>query len=319
MKVCCFYSTLPSKTLASPRKHDHKIDTFRYFYRGVKAVGDEPVMVETLQYEPCDIAFMLGWVHEFSKDAPHLQLRKEIIDRQAQSGGRVVVADSNLFLFSDMANPRNYQRYSFDGVFPDTGEYCDQNPDPARWPLLQQHMNIPLQPWRQQGDHVVVSLQRDGGWSMNGMRVEDWCTDTVIKLRALTDRPIRIRAHPGDKKSNRYVARITHSLHKRGIRQYFISDAGVTLRQDLDNAWALVNHNSSPAVAAAVMGVPVFSTDIHRSQAREVSHSGLAQIESPDFPDRTRWLHRLAQSHWSHEDLALGHCWRHMRNWVTQS
>ena len=281
-----------------------------------KAAGDQPVMVESLHYQPCDVAFMLGWVHEFSKDAPHLQLRREIIDRQAAAGGRVIVADSNLFLFSNLANPLNYQRYSFDGVFPDTGEYCDQRPDPQRWLTLQQHMHISQRDWRTSGDHVVVCLQRDGGWSMNGLRVEDWCIDTVTRLRTFTDRPIRIRAHPGDKKSHRYMRRICNTLVSQGVRNFFISEPDRSLVQELDTAWALVNHNSSPAVAAAVMGIPVFSTDAVRSQAREIAHTDLALLERPNFPDREQWLHRMAQSHWNHEDLALRRCWRHMREWV---
>ena len=316
MKVCCFLSTLPAKTLEAAKKHDRKMDTFRNFSRGVKAAGDDVETVTDLRYVPCDVAFMLGWVHEHGKDAPHLRLRQEILQQQQLRGGRTVIADSNLFLFADGDNPHYYLRYSFDGVFPGTGEYCDQNPDPARWDIIREHMGIQVLPWRTQGDHVLICLQRNGGWSMAGYDVSDWCIATVQKLRAHTKRPIRIRAHPGDKKSHRYVRRICDTLVRQGIRNFFISEPELTLSQELANAWALVNHNSSPAVAAAISGVPVISTDIVRSQAREVSSSDLAQIESPPTFDRTRWLHRLAQFHWSYEELATGRAWKHMRNWA---
>lgn len=316
MKICCFLSTLPAKTLAAAKKHDRKMDTFWHFARGVKAAGDEVETVTDLRYVPCDVAFMLGWVHEHGKDAPHLRLRQQILDQQRITGGRTVVADSNLFLFADNNNPHYYLRYSFDGVFPDTGEYCDQNPDPGRWETIQKHMNIAVKPWRTTGDHVLICLQRDGGWSMAGYDVADWCLDAVTKLRRYTKRPIRIRAHPGDKKSHRYVRKICDTLVRQGVRNFYISEPEHTLMQELDNAWAVVNHNSSPAVAAAICGVPVISTDITRSQARDVSSPDLSQIEDLPTFDRTRWLHRLAQFHWSYDDLSSGRAWQHMRSWA---
>lgn len=316
MKVCCFLSTLPAKTLEAAKKHDRKMDTFRNFARGVKAAGDEIETVTDLRYVPCDVAFILGWVHEHGKDAPHLRLRQQILDQQRSRGDRTVIADSNLFLFADSNNPHYYLRYSFDGVFPDTGEYCDQNPDPARWGIIKKHMKIEVLPWRTQGDHVLLCLQRDGGWSMAGYDVASWCLNTVTQLRRHTQRPIRIRAHPGDKKSYRYVKYICDTLVKQGVRNFFISEPELTLQQELVGAWALVNHNSSPAVAAAISGIPVISTDIVRSQARDVSSPELSQIESLPTFERTPWLNRLAQCHWSYEDLATGRAWQHMRQWV---
>jgi hypothetical protein len=316
MKVCCFLGTLPAKTLAAPPKHDRKMATFHNFARGVRAAGDEVHVISEVRYEPCDVAFMLGWVHEHGKDAPHLRLRQQILDQQRNHGGRVAIADSNLFLFQDSTNPHYYLRYSFDGVFPNTGEYCDQNPDPGRWTQLQQDMNMSTRPWRTAGDHVLITLQRNGGWSMAGENVDAWCINVVHQIRKHTKRPIIIRAHPGDKKAYRYVRRITDVLVKQGVRNFFIADAKRTLMQDLERAWVLVNHNSSPAVAAAIMGIPVISTDITNSQAREVSGADLAAIESPPTFDRDQWLRRLAQFHWSFDDLASGRCWSHMRQWV---
>lgn len=316
MKVACYLSTLPVKTLEAAKKHDRKMGTFAHFARGVKAAGDDVETITDLRVVECDAAFMLGWVHEHGKDAPHLRLRQQVLQHQQRRNARTVIADSNLFLFADNLNPQYYLRYSFDGVFPDTGEYCDQNPDPARWDIIQDHMGITVRPWRTTGDHVLICLQRDGGWSMGGQDVTSWCTTVVTQLRQHTKRPIRIRAHPGDKKSHRYLKRICDVLVQHGIRNFFISEPERSLVQELDDAWALVNHNSSPAVAAAICGVPVISTDITRSQAREVSCPELCQIEDLPTFDRTRWLHRLAQFHWSYDDLASGRAWSHMRQWI---
>jgi hypothetical protein len=132
MKVISFLATLPPKQLAAVAatgKVNHKIDTLERFVQGVSAAGDQGSVSGDLQYSQCDVAVMLGWVHEHGKQAPHLSLRQALLDQQRQRGGRVVIADSNLFLYRDIANPHFYQRYSFDGVFPYTGEYCDQAPD----------------------------------------------------------------------------------------------------------------------------------------------------------------------------------------------
>jgi len=319
MQVISFLATLPPKQLAAVTaagKVSHKIDTLERFVQGVSAAGDQGSVSRDLSYKPCDVAVMLGWVHEHGKRAPHLSLRQTVLDQQRQRGGRTVIADSNLFLYRDLANPHFYQRYSFDGVFPDTGEYCDHAPDPDRWHVIQRDMGVRLQPWRTQGDHILLCLQRQGGWSMQGRSVLDWAADAIIDLRNHTDRPIRVRTHPGDKKAQDYIGRFRPV---GTLKRVTLADPAASLMDDLRGCWAVVNHNSSPAVAAAIEGVPVFVTDPVRSQAREVANTNLSLIETPNFPDREAWVRRLAQFHWSHDDLSSGRCWHHMRKWATRS
>jgi hypothetical protein len=78
----------------------------------------------------------------------------------------------------------------------------------------------------------------------------------------------------------------------------------------------VVNHNSSPAVAAVLEGVPVFVTDPERSQAREVANTSLSRIENPEMPERLQWVQRISQFHWSHDEVKSGICWAHMKKWV---
>lgn len=317
IRVTSFLGTLPPKQLAAVAASgmtSQKINTLERFVQGVTAAGDLGSVSRDTHYSACDVAVMLGWVHEHGKRAPHLTFRQDLLDQQRQRGGRTVIADSNLFLYHDMTNPHYYLRYSFDGVFPDTGEYCDQTPDPDRWHAIQRDMNIRLKPWRTQGDHILLCLQREGGWSMQGRSVLDWAADTIIDIRNHTDRPIRVRTHPGDKKAQGYIG----SFRPVGtLKRVTLSDPGSTLIEDLRGCWAVVNHNSSPAVGAVIEGIPVFVTDPQRSQAREVANTSLGQIETPNLPDRDQWIQRLSQFHWSHADLVSGRCWQHMRQWVS--
>ena len=320
MKVVSYLATLPKKeqytSEASFKAATDKLNTLKFFIQGVQAAGDEGVIVEGFNYEPSDVAVILGWVHEHGKSAPHLQFRQQILDGQKAFNGRTVIADSNLFLYKNTANPGYWLRYSFDGIFPNTGEYCDSSPDADRWRAVQQNLNVTLQPWRTQGNHILLCLQRDGGWSMGGFEVLDWAMKTIMHLRRYTNKPIRIRSHPGDKRAKKYCDRLIKLCTGRRLLNVGLSEPTASLEQDLKNCWAVVNHNSSPAVAAAIEGIPVFVTDPERSQCQEIAETRLDKIETPIMPDREAWIQRISQFHWSHEEIANGTAWTHMRKFV---
>lgn len=319
MRVISYTATLPKKeqyTAESLKNATDKVNTLKYFAQGVNAQGDQGIIETNMHYQPSEVAVILGWVHEHGKTAAHLQFRQEILDGQRAAGGRTVIADSNLFLYKNKENPGYWLRYSYDGIFANTGEYCNQTPDPARWNRIQQHYGLELKPWRTTGKHILICLQRDGGWSMSGWDVIDWALKTIIDIRKYSDRPIRIRPHPGDKRAIKYCDRLLKLCQGRRLPNIEMSQEGSVLTQDFVDCWAMVNHNSSPGVAAAIEGIPVFLTDPARSQARDVATTGLNQIEHPNMPDRTQWVQRMSQFHWSHQELQNGTCWAHMKQWA---
>ena len=317
IKVISYLATLPrSKTPESIAKNLDKTNTLRYFAEGVNAVGDTATVSDAMQWESSDVAVILGWVHEHSKESAHLQFRKNILDNQRRTGGRTVIADSNLFLYRNTNNPGYWLRYSYDHIFPGLGEYCDSKPDSERWATVQRDIGVELRPWRTNGNHILLCLQRDGGWSMGGFDVVDWALQTIAELRRYTGRPIIVRSHPGDKRAPKYCQRLQKLLIGRRVVDVSFSTGGRDLMQDLKHCWAVVNHNSSPAVAAAIEGIPVFVTDPQRSQAREVANHHLHSIENPQLFDRESWVQRLSQFHWSHAELRSGQCWQHMRLWA---
>jgi len=323
MNVTSYLSTLPKKeqytSAESLKKATDKSNTLRYFIDGVNAAGDEGYVRDGFDYVPSDVAVILGWVHEHGKTAPHLQLRQTILDQQRLRGGRTIIADSNLFLYKNTENPGYWLRYSYDGIFPNTGEYCDSQPDPSRWATIQKELNVHLKPWRTEGKHVLLCLQRDGGWSMSGWDVLDWALKTITELRKHTNRLIRIRPHPGDKRARKYCERLLKLCIGRRLLNVEISPIANSLEDDFNNCWAVVNHNSSPGVAAAIEGIPLFVTDPERSQAAEVANTDLASIENPSTPERQAWVERISQFHWSHEEVKSGACWNHMKKWAKKS
>jgi hypothetical protein len=316
MQLISYVATLPSKLLNGPHATDKKFLTLTTFPLGVTVGGDVGTIETRMQYCSSDVAFMLGWVHEHSKRSPHLLFRKEILDKQTANGGRTIIADSNLFLYKNTKNPSYYLRYSYDGVFPSTGEYCNQDPDPARWTRIKNNIGLELQPWRTKGKHVLVCLQRNGGWSMAGFSTVAWAIQTIQSLRMYTQRPIRIRAHPGDKGAGGDCAQLIQICGSMGLVGVTVSQPTSTLMDDLHDCWAVVNHNSSPGVAAAIEGIPVFVTDPINSQCIDIANTDLSAIEDPNMPDRQHWIEKLAQFHWSHEEIANGTCWNHMKKWA---
>lgn len=282
-----------------------------YFAEGVRRTGDHAFDVYTQGIQPAHVAVIQGWVSQ-EVERGHLLLRKQVIDHQITNGLRVLTADSNLFLYANPENPLHYLRYSFNGVFPNTGIYCDKVVDPGRWQSIQRDLGISLKDYRQHGGHILICLQRDGGWSMGSESVIAWTHRIVTEIRHYTDRPIVLRAHPGDKKSHVYIQPLREYLSRWNASV----STNTSLIQDLYQCWALVNHNSSPAVAAAMEGYPVFVTDPEHSQCAEIANRDLSTIESPQLPDREQWIQRLAMSHWKFDELRSGQAWRHMREFV---
>lgn len=312
MKFVVYQACLPVTN-----KNLEKNEILNRFPLGVAYLGlDEVVVHEQKSLIDADVAMMVGWVHEDSKETPHLQFRKLIIEEQKRRNKRVLLADSNLFLYKDKTNPHHYLRYSYDGIFPNTGNYCDKNIDPSRWANLSNNIGLTLKDYRSNGNHILLCLQRNGGWSMGGFDVVDWTAQTIKELRKHTDREIVIRAHPGDKGSKHYLS-YNNLIKKVGLlKGVRLSKEGIDLLGDLKHCWAVVNYNSSPTVGAAIEGYPVFVTDPIHSQCQEIANIDLSMIENPLLPDRQKWVERLAMFHWNFNEIANGECWSHMRNYV---
>lgn len=310
MKFAVYLDCLPKKA-----QGDRKYEILSRYASGVKALGDELILHSGNSLVPADVAMIVGFVHENSKNTPHLMLRKNVLDYQANNKKRTLMADSNLFLYSNTDNPHYYLRYSFDGVFPNTGTYFDDAPDPDRWKKISSEMNISLKDYRKDGSHILLCLQRNGGWSMGKYDVIDWTAETIKTLKKYTNRPIIIRPHPGDREAGRYLNPVSLMKKIGNLKDVRVSREPNFLR-DLKHCWAVVNYNSSPAVGAAIEGFPVFVTDPERSQAGEIANTDLSKIENPTLPDRQQWIERLAMFHWSFKEIESGEAWSHMRKYV---
>jgi hypothetical protein len=304
LTAVAYYAGIPPNN-----KNVEKPQILDYFCQGVTAMGDSAVAHRGLNAVECDVALIQGFVHEHGKSAPHLQLRKNAVDLQKRTGKRSLIVDSNLFLYADKTNSLHYLRYSFDGVFPTTGFYFDRDIDSSRWLQISRDLGISLQPWRTQGNHILICLQRNGGWSMRGLDVIQWMNATILEIRKYSKRPIVVRAHPGDKKISGYL-KLNHKLVSLSTN--------ADLREDLKNAWATVVYNSSPSVASIIEGVPAFLTDPqpYHSQSLEVANTDISRIEDPIMIDRQQWIERLSMCHWKFDELKSGSAWNFFKKYI---
>ncbi len=309
MKVVSYYNVVPTLN-----KSQEKFNILTKFIQGVNAVGDQGVLHKGFDLQQCDVGMIQGWQHEAGKSAPHLQLRQSVMN--CSHNKHVCTGDANLFLYANKTNtPHHYLRYSFDGVFPNTGNYFDNAPDPQRWQQISKDLNIKIHPPITKGKNILICLQRDGGWSMGKTPLLVWLHNTITDIRKYTDRTIIIRTHPGDKKAIRNYIPAMEQQYKLD-RSIKISPIGRPLEQDLQKTWAVVNHNSSSIVGPIIMGYPAFITDPDKSQCVDVSHIGFSQIESPKKFDRQRWLERISMFHWKFTELEDGTAWKHMRTFI---
>lgn len=308
MKVVSFAKVVPAKNTSQ-----EKINLLYHFIQGVQATGDEGHVHKMADFIDCDVAVIQGWQHTRGKTAPHLALRQRIIDTQKRHQKYTITADSNLFLYANPSNqPHHYLRYSFNGVFPTTGIYCDNNIDPSRWKQIQKDTGIHIEDYKRKGKNIVLCLQRNGGWSMKGTDVVNWALKTIGQIRLHSDRPIVLRPHPGDSKAKDYL---NHRLSRLRGNNVHISAQGTPLEHDLAKAWAVVNHNSSSIVGPAIRGYHAFITDPEDSQCREIADTNFANIEKPLEFNREQWLQRISMFHWKFDELKNGACWSHMRNY----
>lgn len=289
MKVAVYLSAVPS------RKNEAKIAILQRFASGVIANNDPVQLVTGYNLVPADIAVMQGFVHQ-DVSSPHLKLRRAILDKN-----RTIIIDSNLFQFADPARVNYYLRYSVNGIFPPTGFYFDNKIDETRWPKIQKTLNIQLRDYRKTGNHILICLQRIGGWSLQATNLQNWLNTTIDTIKQYSDRKIVVRKHPGDRMQSSIV--LKHKNVSFSTSSHIVND--------FRNAWATVNYNSSPGIASIINGVPVFVTDPtpQNSQIFPACDTDLSKIETPTLFDRTELLNRISQSHWNDDEVASGEAW----------
>ena len=288
-------------SVANVKKHSRKSQCLESFATGVAACGSRVHVERDYVYTPSRLAVMLGWATT-NTGGHNITLRKKIIAEQRRLGYRTMCIDGSCWKYIDTDS--RYLRYSLDGPFYDRAEYANRNSDSAKWQEIKHALNIELQaPQLNPQGHVLVCMQRDGGFAMKALNPFEWLDQKIQQIRQHSQRTIVIRPHPGDYRADDFAKYRERSDLK------LVDPANTSLASNLDGAHAAVFFNSSASVAAVCAGIPVFVDDVSCVSWAVANHD-IAQIESPVTFEREQWLYDLAAAHWSDADAQAGRIWQ---------
>lgn len=145
---------------------------------------------------------------------------------------------------------------------------------------------------------ILGQMRGDVG---HGIAIDEWLNSTALKLRTRTPHVIAFRPHPNDQKIEvRHVDRVTQVSQR-------IEDAKHTLKDAISRACAVVTYNSSSALEAVRLGIPVIA---HRSSiycragiAIDIDQPFDPEFERPDEAQSQAFLNRVGYAQWSLEEL----------------
>lgn len=301
MRVGIFYNSI-----RNPAKFDNKVMLMDNFKTGVLSVGDNIVEFKDSHLSDLDLdaGFVLGYTLENN-------FRKKIIDSLNERKISAIFVDSNILHYARKEHV--WHRYSLGSVYPDSGTYFFDKLDQSKWATYSQWHNVELKPWRTVGKHILILCQRPNGFNMFTDQ-EVWLDKTIEKIRKHSQRPIMIRMHPGDGSRFKQIEKI----QKKYGNSISISTHD-NIRDALTNCWCTVGFNSTPNVVANIEGVPGYIEDPAHSWAADVAFTDLSQLENPPMPDRSQWINKIANIHWSNDEVKSGQLWSAIKKYISAS
>ncbi len=150
-------------------------------------------------------------------------------------------------------------------------------------------------PEKRRGE-ILIACQHQESLQWEGMPImRVWVEQMISKIRERTNRRIIVRPHPRSPFPFKMPNIIVEKPQK--IPETY---------DDFDifyNYHCVINHNSGPAVQAAIQGVPILCDS--SSLAAPLSNSW-ENLENPVLPDRERWFLELCHTEWTVDEIRQG-------------
>ena len=120
-------------------------------------------------------------------------------------------------------------------------------------------LGLELKPWQDNNkEFITIATQRPDSLQWVGMKsVETWLHHTITQVQEVSKRPIVIRPHPRDKITKWDVVNHLHNDVYFDIPKAVGNYDSVNFEDILARTHVLINYCTSPAVEAAMKGVPV--------------------------------------------------------------
>lgn len=168
----------------------------------------------------------------------------------------------------------------------------DQNLNPER------PKNLGLELWPEKNprkEEILLACQHQSSLQWQGQPpMQEWVQTKIKEIKNFTDRKIIVRPHPRFPLSK--MPGIDIEIPKK------LKDTYDDFDIDYDYH-CVINHNSGPAVQAAIQGVPIICDS--SSLAAEISGS-LENIENIRLTERENWFLKLCHTEWTAEEIAEG-------------
>ena len=216
-----------------------------------------------------------------------MRQNKQIYDRCQQTGKPILIVE-----VGNLKRGETW-RISLDHIN-NLGKFGnDTDLDPTR----SEKLGVKLQPIPavRRGE-ILIACQHQESLQWQGMpAMKDWVADTIEQIKQHTHRRIRVRYHP----------RSAFPFKQSGVeveRPIRISDT----YDDFDifyNYHCVINHNSGPAVQAAIQGVPVLCDSSSLAADLSIKWS---ELDNPCVPDRAEWFVKLCHTEWTVDEIRQG-------------
>lgn len=249
------------------------------FESGLKRAGYEVSMEPPARGRPGEV--LLIWNRYGGNHA--------IAERFEREGGRVLVAENGYIgrggtapkFDVHPAGPLAEHYYALaEGFHNGRGRWPDGGPERL------DALGVELKPWRERGEHILVCPNRSFGVGAQVMH-PDWAARCAEQLRKRTDRPVRIRAHPGNDRPKRPLA------------------------EDLAGAWAVVVWSSSSGVHALAEGIPVVC-EAPWWILKPAACRRMDEVLAGALPERRTAFERLAWAQWTCAEMESGEPFRRL-------
>jgi hypothetical protein len=323
MKVEIFRRTVKD------RKRGNSWELLYHLAEGIKAAGDEPVIVNENRSGPtvegemtptAPMAAMFGYGGD--RQMHHTKgRRRELANNCRDKNIPLITFDGGLLSsFGNVStSPDHHFRVSLYTPMND-GNFLSDNSPSDRWEMLVKKFNVKYEPWKisKKDEPILFGLQPKDNWSMNELDPIDWFNDVYKKLRPLTKRKFIVRPHPN------HVANIVdrrkelpEDIELQYTQTHFAGDEKKHYRfhfQDaLNNCHAFITHNSTASVDSCIRGVPTFVTS-DLALCWSVANKDLTKIASPEYPDRGQWVNDLGYKLWSIKEIKDGTVYKRFKS-----
>lgn len=311
------------------RRRGASWDLLKYMAEGIKAVGDNPIMVNENktgswtenEMEPtAKIGCMFGYGG--SKQMHHTKgRRRDLVERAKKKGIYIITFDGGILssFGNTITDPNHHWRVALYSPM-NNGNFLSDNSPPDRWEKMKALWKIKYEPWRKSNpeDPILFVLQPKDNWSMNELDPIDWFNDVYKKLRPLTKRKFLIRPHPNhmaamENRKNEFPKNCELIIGQKFFSGDEKKHYRFNFQEALNNCHAVITHNSTASIDSCIRGIPTFVTS-DLAICWPVGNTVLEDIENPKYPDRTQWVYDLGYKQWTEKEIKDGTVFKRFKN-----